>query len=248
MASTVNTLFDAAGVMRLDAVSWRVSVPSDVPGICIVARTPDPAVLVSGPADIDSAAVQQLLDTRAELLMDGQRPSLEGLSERLASMWLPDVPAIYVRLAGTSRRTRIGQFYSTRLGARSPHAGGWLIKCIRDLSTTWVHFGECTDVKAAELKMLDKFMPAVTPEVRAAVLDRELPGHLRTWNSSTRQVVAGSNAAASAAPKRRAEVDPMRGLLVTPMLFDSWRRRPPTVDASGGSRKHRTHAPTPPGR
>lgn len=175
MASTVNALFDAAGVTRLGAVPWRVRVPSEAPGVYVIARTSDPAALVAGRAAIDAAAVQQLLDTRAELLMDGQRPSQDALRERLASMWLPDEPVIYVGLAGTSLRTRVGQFYSTRLGARSPHAGGWLIKCISDLSATWVHFGECTDVKDAELKMLGAFISAVPPESRAGVLDPELP-------------------------------------------------------------------------
>jgi hypothetical protein len=175
MASTVDTLFDAAGVVRLDAVPWRVRVPSKVPGVYVVARTDDPSALVSGPAAIDGAAVQQLLDTRADLLVDGHRPSTETLSQRLASMWLADESVIYVGLAGTSLRTRVRQFYGTRLGARSPHAGGWPIKCISDLSATWVHFGECTDVKEAELHMLDAFMSGLTPESRAGVLDPELP-------------------------------------------------------------------------
>lgn len=175
MASTVDRLFDAAGVVRLGAVPWQFRVPSEAPGVYVVARTPDPALLVSGHAAIDGAAVEQLLDTRAELLMDGQRPSLDALSQRLASMWLPDEPAIYIGRAGTSLEKRVGQFYSTRLGARSPHAGGWPIKCISDLSVTWVHFGECTDVKDAELKMLDAFISAVPPESRAGVLDPELP-------------------------------------------------------------------------
>jgi hypothetical protein len=175
MASTVNALFDAAGVLRLGAVPWRVRVPSEAPGVYVVSRSADPDAVTSGRASIDSVAVQQLLNARVGLMLDGERPSLESLSERLTSMWLPDEPVIYVGLAGTSLRTRMGQFYGTRLGARSPHAGGWPIKCISDLSATWVHFGECTDVKDAELKMLDAFMSAMTSESRASVIDPELP-------------------------------------------------------------------------
>lgn len=175
MASTVNALFDAAGVVRRDAVPWGVRLPSEAPGVYAVARTPNPAASASGHAAIDATAVQQLLDTRRELLLDGQRPSLDSLCERLASMWLPYEPVIYVGLAGTSLRNRVGQFYSTGLGARSPHAGGWPIKCTSSLSATWVHFGECTDVKIAERKMLEAFMSMVTPEAQAGVLDPELP-------------------------------------------------------------------------
>lgn len=192
MASTVNALFDAAGVVRLGAVPWRVRVPSEASGVYAIARTSDPAAQVSGRAAIDSAAVQQLLDTRVELTLNGYRPSREALSERLTSMWLPDEPVIYVGLAGTSLATRVGQFYSTRLGARSPHAGGWPIKCISDLSATWVDFGECTDVKDAEQKMLDAFMSAVTPEARASVLDPELPlpfANLEFVDSARRRLI-----------------------------------------------------------
>jgi len=88
---------------------------------------------------------------------------------------VPDEPVIYAGLAGTSLRTWVGQFYSTRLRARSPHAGGWPIKCISDLSATCVHFGECSDVKDAQRKMLNAFMSAVTPAARAHVLDAALP-------------------------------------------------------------------------
>ena len=102
MASTVNALFDAARVVRLDAVPWRVRVPTEAQGVYVVARTADPSELVFGPAAIDGAAVQQLLHTRAELLVDGRRPSREVLSQRLASMWLPDGSVVYVGLARSS--------------------------------------------------------------------------------------------------------------------------------------------------
>ena len=150
-------------------------MPTEAQGVYVVARTADPSELVFGPAAIDGAAVQQLLHTRAELLVDGRRPSREVLSQRLASMWLPDESVVYVGLARSSLNTRVGQFYGTRLGARSPHAGGWPIKCMAELSATWVHFGECSDVGKAERKMLDAFMTAVTPQSRASVLDPELP-------------------------------------------------------------------------
>lgn len=100
MASTVDALFDAAGVVRLKAVPWRAHLPSDVPGMYVIARTADPAALVIGPGLIDEPSARQLLDTRPELPVDGERPSPEALARRLASMWLPDEPAVYVGMAG----------------------------------------------------------------------------------------------------------------------------------------------------
>ena len=175
VASTVDALFAAAGVQRLGAVQWRTAVPNVHPGVYVVARVRDPAGQVSGDAEIAPSAIKQLLETRKELTLDGQRPSPEALSDRLKSMWLSDEPVIYVGLAGTSLRNRVSQFYRTRLGARSPHAWGWPLKCISDLSGVWVHFGQCTEVKAAELRMLETFMSALTPMARENALDPDLP-------------------------------------------------------------------------
>lgn len=155
-----------------------------------VARSSDPAAQISGNADIDREAIRQLLEIRTELTLDGQQPSIEALSDRLKSMWLPDEQAVYIGLAGTSLEKRVSQFNRPRLGARSPHAGGWPLKCLSDLSTTWVHYGECTNFKDAELKMLDAFMSAVAPDARASVLDPDLPlpfGNLEFRNSAKRR-------------------------------------------------------------
>lgn len=175
MPSTVAALFAAAQVSRVDAVPWRSPVPTDRPGVYLVARTADPERAVVAPVAIDSGAVRRLLAVRPELLVDDRRPSEEMLAQRLGSMWLPDEPVIYAGLAGTSLSTRIRQFYSTRLGARSPHAGGWPVKCLADLDQAWVHFAECDDVKAAERDMLHAFMKAVSSQSLAAVCDPGLP-------------------------------------------------------------------------
>ncbi|CAN5875896.1 hypothetical protein BH09ACT7_BH09ACT7_54270 [soil metagenome] len=175
MPSTVAALFAAAQVSRFDAVPWRNPVPTNRPGVYLVARTADPARAVVAPVAIDGRAVRRLLEVRPELLVDDQRPSEDVLAQRLGSMWLPDEPVIYAGLAGTSLSVRIGQFYSTRLGARSPHAGGWPVKCLVDLDQAWVHFAECDDVKAAERNMLHAFMKAVSSQSLVAVCDPDLP-------------------------------------------------------------------------
>lgn len=175
MPSTVTALLDAAHVKHLGAVPWRSPVPTDRPGVYLIARTADPGTAVTAPVAIDNRAIRQLLARRPELLVDEQRASEDMLAQRLTSMWLPDEPVIYVGLAGTSLATRIGQFYSTRLGARSPHAGGWPVKCLANLSQTWVHFAECDDVKTAEQNMLQAFVKAVSPQSAAEICDPDLP-------------------------------------------------------------------------
>jgi len=59
----------------------------------------------------------------------GRRPSADAFAARIASFWLPDEPIVYIGLA-TSLRSRVSGFYRTPIGARRPHAGGWLLKTL----------------------------------------------------------------------------------------------------------------------
>jgi len=204
MPSTVAALFDAAHVSRLDTVPWRTPVTTNRPGVYLVARTADPGTGLTAPVAIDNRAVRQLLEVRPELLVDDQRPSEDVLAQRLAAMWLPDEPVIYAGLAGTSLSTRISQFYSTRLGAGSPHAGGWPVKCLADLSQTRVHFAECDDVKTAERNMLQAFVNSVSAQSLAEICDPDLPlpyANLEIIDSSGRRRIKRHKIKGAKAPR-----------------------------------------------
>lgn len=125
---------------------------------------------------IDQRRAGELLAARPELRVDGARPSVGALCARLASFGLPDEPILYIGLAGTSLYTRLDAFYRTRLGSRSPHAGGWPLKCISRLDECWVHVGLCdaAAVARAEATMLETFLSGVSPVSRAAVVDPNL--------------------------------------------------------------------------
>ncbi|OBJ86648.1 hypothetical protein [Mycobacterium asiaticum] len=119
--------------------------------------------------------MQQLLDVRPELLLDGRRPDTVTLADRLASMWLADETVLYIGLAGTSVAKRVRQYYKTPLGARKPHAGGWPLKTLANLDQLWVHYARCASVDAAERAMLDTFASGVSASARAALCDPDVP-------------------------------------------------------------------------
>ena len=129
-------------------------------------------------------AVAELFAVRAdELSLDGAKPSLEGLVARLAAFWLPDEVVMYVGLAGRRRRRpargevakRVGDYYTTPLGARSPHSGGWPLKTLSCLNELYVHYGFCEDEVAAERAALAGLASQVSPASRAALHD---PGNV----------------------------------------------------------------------
>ncbi|WP_081288327.1 hypothetical protein [Mycobacterium asiaticum] len=148
----------------------------DEPGVYLVAIAEAPDNLATEPVcPVSAAAVQQLLDARPELLLDGRRPTADALADRLASMWLADETVLYIGLAGTSVARRVRQYYKTALGARKPHAGGWPLKTLANLDQLWVHYAPCASVDAAERAMLDTFVSGVSAPARAAVRDPDLP-------------------------------------------------------------------------
>jgi len=182
--STVTDLFAAAGVQRDGVVAWgaRIPAPQDGPGtgVYVVALTVEPdifdATLPICP--LSAAAVEELLDVRRELKVDGRRPDVAQLAARLAGFWCPDEVVLYVGRAGPRQRVtvselsdRVGEYYTTPLGARSPHAGGWPLKTLANRSELHVHYANCAGYKTAEERMLDHFAEQLSDDTREALYD-----------------------------------------------------------------------------
>jgi hypothetical protein len=186
--STVADIFAAAGVSRDGVVRWGVPPSPPVPtsasatGIYVVALTDrlDDATDAVREAPISASLVKELLNVRPELRMDGARPSVEQLSERLAAFWFPDEVVLYIGLAGRRKSRpvrgdvskRVADYYKTTLGARSPHAGGWPLKTLACLDSLYVHYAYCDDVDDAEDAGIERFAEHVSTQTRAGLHDR----------------------------------------------------------------------------
>ena len=175
MPSTVADGFAGAGLQAAGAVGWGTPVPLDAPGMYVVALTEDANALVGtlAEAPVDRQALERLLLARPELCVDGAPASTDVLAARLSAFWLPDEVVLYIGLAGTSVRGRVRQYYSTPLGARRPHAGGWWLKTLTVLDDLWVHWADTPVSSNAEEDMLSVFAAAVSPAARAALPDRD---------------------------------------------------------------------------
>lgn len=176
MPSTVAALLQSAGLTWDGAVRWGTEVPLNEPGVYLVSSSSLPDA-TEGPAtpQISDRALDAMLSTRPELLLDGHRPTINELADRLRSMWLPGETVLYIGLAGTSTAKRVKQYSLTPLGARSPHSGGWPIQTLADLDRKWVHYAACAEPDIAEQSMLDTFMANVSIASRAAACDDQLP-------------------------------------------------------------------------
>jgi hypothetical protein len=177
MPSTVAQVFSGAGLTPSGVMPWGQLVPERGPGVYAVALTNhvDRVAASGSRCPLSARAITELLRARPELRLDGSRPSLEQLSQRLSALWLPDETVLYIGLAGKSVQSRVSTYYRTPLGARRPHAGGWPLKALSVLPDLSVFFAPCDDPDAAELQMLDAFIGQVSPASRATLHDPDLP-------------------------------------------------------------------------
>lgn len=175
MPSTVAQLIESADCRHDGSAPWGTRVPERSGGIYLIATTDDPDGGAPAPTgQIDTKTVQLLLDRRPELTVDGSHPSAPSLEALLRSMWLPNESVLYIGKA-TSIGSRVGQYYATSIGARSPHAGGWPLKLLADLDELWVHWATSPTPKLAERKAMEAFVHNVSVATRSQLLDPDHP-------------------------------------------------------------------------
>lgn len=175
MGNAVAQLVEQTECRYGGAVPWGRTVPERRGGIYLIALSGDPHGndgMTEAPVDNDLAGL--LLDARPELTVDGKRPSTSELAKRLMAMWVPDEPVVYIGKA-TGLDSRVSQYYTTRLGARSPHAGGWPLKVLSNLESLWVHWATSDMPELAEQQALAAFVHGVSHDQRVDLVDPDYP-------------------------------------------------------------------------
>lgn len=175
MTISVGELFDECGLRRAGVVQWDEQIELDVPGVYIVSSTPDlgdPAGR-TGTYGPNFKAFDALRSRCPLVTVDGVPATSGKLAERIGAFWIPESAVLYIGLAGTSVRKRVNQYYSTPIGHRSPHAGGWWLKTLQNLEALYVHYAAAESPKLAESRLLKSFAAAVPTSVRATLHDTE---------------------------------------------------------------------------
>lgn len=175
MTISVGELFEKSGLHPAGVVQWGDQVSLDLPGVYVVASTPDlsDAVGQSGFYQPDLTAIASLRTVCPSVTVDGAPATSEQLADRIGAFWIPQSAVLYVGLAGTSVRKRINQYYRTQPGQRAPHAGGWWLKTLDNLGELFVHYAAAEAPKSAEARLLETFAAEVQPSVRRALHDSE---------------------------------------------------------------------------
>lgn len=175
MTISVGELFEKSELAPAGVVQWGEQIPLDMPGVYIVASTPDLSDRVGRIANYqpDVASLEALQTCCPSVTVDGAPATSEKLAERIGAFWIPGTPVVYVGLAGTSVRKRVTQYYRTPIGHRAPHAGGWWLKTLADLDGLFVHYAAAGTPKLAETRLLTAFATAIPASMRLALPDSE---------------------------------------------------------------------------
>jgi hypothetical protein len=175
MTISVAELLEKCDLEWAGVVQWGQQIQLDQPGVYVVSSTADLEDCVGLLPDYrpDPASFKNLRLLCPEVMIDGTPATDEALAQRIRAFWIQDSPVLYIGLAGTSVQKRVGQYYVTRIGHRSPHAGGWWLKTLSGLADLYVHYAPASDPAAAESALLSAYAESVPEAVRRQLFDRE---------------------------------------------------------------------------
>lgn len=180
MPTSVTEAFAAGGLAPQSVVRWGTRPSTDAGGVYTVSLSKRIDALdetVPEP-DLNVVVFERWLHIRPELTMDGIRPPIDDLMERIRKFWFPDETILYIGMA-TSLDSRVGNYYATPIGRRSPHAGGYFLKLLSNIGDLWVHYTPCPGLTKKQIEkieddMLGSFCRGVSEASRMSLHD---PAH-----------------------------------------------------------------------
>jgi hypothetical protein len=137
---TVEEVFTSAGLSYCGPVPWGIQISERSTGVYVIARVENAAL------GCDECALPFTDQIPPKIVFD------LGF-ERLR--WLSSEPVVYVGATKDSLRKRVGSLYRHKIGDRSPHAGGQILKLLR--CSLWVYWSPATHPMDSERAMLNAF-------------------------------------------------------------------------------------------
>ena len=139
---TVKELFDQIGVQSFQSVKWGCPVPCMGQGIYIVSGSAKADEENASPVAplFDDAMIQRWIDRLPLFTLDGVKPTVESLKERLSEFWHPKENVLYIGMTTSSLQGRVSDYYYTPIGAKRPHSGGQWIKTLANLEQMHVYY------------------------------------------------------------------------------------------------------------
>jgi len=160
-------------------VKWGQPLDSSSVGIYFVSTNKDPNLIRTSyiNAPIDEDIIQFWIKKVPTIQVDGKPATVESISQRLSSFWLPDENIIYIGQTESRKglKSRVNQYYNTELGERKPHAGGHWVKTLKILNELFIHFIPLQNAADIEKKIMRNFVSQVSEQTKENLFDPYLP-------------------------------------------------------------------------
>jgi hypothetical protein len=161
-SSPARRLLKKAGLVAVGPVKWGEPVSSRAPGVYVV-ETPEPL----DAAPLYLPAIRGWLERVPTLHLDGERPTVSELAERLGRFWLAREQVVYIGLTTGRLGKRLRDYYRTPLGDPRPHAGGHWIRTLEGLESFLVWWAETSSPERYEDDLLTAFARSIGSESAA---------------------------------------------------------------------------------
>lgn len=164
MPLTVKELFNSVDKEIMGQVFWGENIECSLPGVYCVSISEKAGELKTiDEYPVSIREVEEWIKYVPGMRIDGNIPTGEDIAQRLSKFWLPKETILYIGKAGSSLRKRVNQYYMTKLGKKSPHAGGHWLKTLSNLYDLSIYWSASEKIDALELEeeLLGKFVESI---------------------------------------------------------------------------------------
>lgn len=179
MPISVSQLFDSVGIEIEGKAKWGNMFSANKKGIYVIALSDEENNLKCIKKPIfNKYVIEEWINYVPEMRLDGEKPTIEKIINRLTRFWLPDETVIYIGKTNRKVQQRVVEYYRTRIGRKGPHSGGQWIKTLyhlNDLTIYWSTFEEGVVVEEIENQLLKTFKNQVSEDTKNILYDRSNP-------------------------------------------------------------------------
>ncbi|MCB0471744.1 MAG: hypothetical protein KDC55_12250 [Ignavibacteriae bacterium] len=168
MAVSIHELFMSVNLPYNTPVKWNTPLDANYPGIYVISLTKDPYDKIASNYKFELNN-ETFLEWKKEAnylsLEEEKIEQLAPFQKYLSQFWNPDENILYIGQSSSSTHSiskRVLQYYKHKLGQKGPHNGGYWLKLLKFLESTFVFYSKAENPKETEFKMLLKYIELST--------------------------------------------------------------------------------------
>lgn len=164
MAISIDQLFSDFNLKYSEPVKWNEKFEANFNGVYVIAKTNNPKTTEAEKTKfgICPTAFSNWINEAENLEIDGKiNVDIENIHGHLATFWNSNENILYIGQSSSKTnpiQKRVKQYYYHKLGQKGPHTGGYWLKLLDSLNSTFVYYAKSNHPRDTEFKMLMKYI------------------------------------------------------------------------------------------